>query len=85
MDEWIDLHAIWQIVVFGLIAGAGLPAIFAIGLKALALPGGGRPAMAADSEEVYGGNVAGLALACLCFAVVLAGIGFGVYFIVDGS
>ena len=38
---WIDGTALWQIVLLGLIAGAGLPALFAVGLRALALPGRG--------------------------------------------
>ena len=33
--SWINLTALWKIVVFGLIAGAGLPALFAGGLYAL--------------------------------------------------
>jgi hypothetical protein len=37
-DSWIDLNALWQIVVFCLLAGAGLPALFALGLPALAMP-----------------------------------------------
>ncbi len=41
MNYWIDLHALWQIVVVGLLAGAGLPALFAVGLGALSLPGRG--------------------------------------------
>ncbi len=33
--SWINLSALWKIVVFGLIAGAGLPALFAGGLYTL--------------------------------------------------
>src|SRR5438876_468171 len=28
--SWINLSAIWKILVFGLLAGAGLPALFAL-------------------------------------------------------
>ena len=35
MSSWINLSAIWKIVVFGLLAGAGLPALFAIGMTSL--------------------------------------------------
>ncbi len=35
--SWINLTALWKIIVFGLIAGAGLPALFAGGLYALSL------------------------------------------------
>ncbi len=85
MTDWIDLHALWKIVVVGLIAGAGLPALFAVGLRALAQPRAGQPAFATDSDEVVGGNPLGMAVAAVCFAAVLAGIGWGVYFIVAGS
>jgi hypothetical protein len=85
MNSWVDLHALWRIVVVGLIAGAGLPAVFAIGLRALAMPASGQPAIASDSDRVVGGNPLGLALGGICFAIVLAGIGWGVYFIVAGT
>ena len=50
--SWINLTALWKIVVFGLLAGAGLPALFAVGLRALALPGGPRAQTAgADSDS----------------------------------
>jgi len=79
MNTWINLSALWRIVVVGLLAGAGLPALFAVGIRALAY--GERP----DDERVYGGNPAGLAAAGLCFAVVLAAIGWGIYEIVNAS
>jgi hypothetical protein len=77
---WINGKALWQIVVYGLIAGAGLPALFAVGLRALALQGGRRTQPAgADSEQVVGGNVLGVVLAGLCFLIVLAAIGWSIY------
>jgi len=91
MNSWVDLHALWQIVVVGLIAGAGLPALFAVGLRALSLTGTGGSGSAgsldgsSDSERIVGGSVLGIAAAACCFAVVLAGIGWGIYYIVAGS
>jgi hypothetical protein len=88
VNSWINLTALWQIVVVGLLAGAGLPALFAVGLRALSMPGSGsRPVAAsgADSGQVYGGNPAGLAIAVFCFAVFLAAIGWGIYAIVSSS
>ena len=85
-NSWVDLHALWKIVVVGLICGAGLPALFAIGLRALSLPRQGQPAAAAGSDErIIGGNPVGLAAATVCFAVVLAAIGWGIYIIVAGT
>lgn len=42
MNSWINLTALWEIVVVGLVAGAGLPALFAIGMVALGRKGGTR-------------------------------------------
>jgi hypothetical protein len=81
--SWINLQALWKIVVFGLIAGAGLPALFAGGLYALAL--GPRTRMAGadgtstDSDALVGGNPLGMVLAAIAFLIVLAAIGWGVY------
>ena len=90
MNDWINLHALWQIVVVGLLAGAGLPALFAVGLRALSLPGGGGTATATtagagDDDRVVGGSTLGLAIAVLCFAVVLAAVGWGIYLIVAAT
>ena len=83
--SWINLTALWKIVVFGLIAGAGLPALFAGGLYALSL--GPQTARGlrrgadggADSDVLVGGSVLGMVLAAIAFLVVLAAIGWGVY------
>jgi hypothetical protein len=93
MNGWINLHALWQIVVLGLVCGAGLPALFAVGLVALNLGGnrvqtagaGGVGGTESDESRVYGGNPVGLAAACLCFAIVLGAIGYGIYLIVASS
>jgi hypothetical protein len=85
--SWINLSAIWKIVVFGLIAGAGLPAIFATGLYTLswgprtagAGVGGGTVAGDPDSDRVIGGSVLGIVIAVILFLIVLAAIGWGIY------
>jgi len=76
--SWINLTALWNIVVFGLLAGAGLPAIFALGLLALS-KGSRTQAAGADSDVVVGGNPAGIAAAAVCFVIVLAAIAWGIY------
>jgi hypothetical protein len=88
-SSWIDLNALWKIIVLGLICGAGLPAIFAIGLRLLSLPAGGAGAgagaglAAEDDEHIYFGNLGGAIAAGVCFAIVLAAIGLGIYWIVS--
>ncbi|HUC21831.1 MAG TPA: hypothetical protein VMA73_03935 [Streptosporangiaceae bacterium] len=80
MTGWISLRAIGEIIVVGLLAGAGLPALFALGLRALGTPGKGH--VKVSDEELVGGNPAGNAIAAVCFAVVLAAVGYGIYIIV---
>jgi hypothetical protein len=84
--SWINLTALWKIVVFGLIAGAGLPALFAGGLYALSLgpnrarvAGAGAGADGGDSDVLVGGSLTGIVIAALCFLIVLAAIGWSVY------
>jgi hypothetical protein len=83
---WINLSALWKIVVFGLIAGAGLPAIFAGGLYALSqgprtakVATAGGDGAAGDSDVLVGGSVIGMVLAAIAFLIVLAAIGWGIY------
>lgn len=66
MSDFIEWGALGKIVVLGLVLGAGLPALFAVGVRALAGPGsrngqGSRPR-------------AQLATAAAAFAVVLGAI-----------
>ena len=80
--SWINLTALWKIIVFGLIAGAGLPALFAGGLYTLSWgPKTARTAGAGgtDSDVVVGGSVVGMMLAAIAFLIVLAAIGWSVY------
>ena len=81
--SWINLSALWKIVVFGLIAGAGLPALFAAGLYSLSL-GPKRAKLAgadggADSDVLIGGSFIGMVLAAIAFLIILAAIGWGIY------
>lgn len=81
--SWVNLSALWKILVFGLLAGAGLPALFAAGLYSLSLgPRRAQVAAAdggADSDVLIGGSVVGLAIAAICVLIILAAIGWGVY------
>jgi hypothetical protein len=78
MNSWINLDALWKIVVFGLVAGAGLPALFAVGMFSLSR--GPKTANAGpDSDVVVGGSAAGLFGAAFCFLVVLAAVGWSIY------
>lgn len=76
--SWINLTAIGKIIVLGLVAGAGLPALFALGLVSLS-KGRRTQTAGADSDVIIGGNPAGIVVAAFCFLVVLAAIGWGIY------
>jgi hypothetical protein len=78
MSAWINFSALWKILVFGLLAGAGLPALFAIGMVALS-KGPRAQTVGGDTDAVVGGNPVGLVAAAFCFLVVLAAIGWGIY------
>jgi hypothetical protein len=82
ISNWINLSALWRILVIGLLAGAGLPAIFAFGIRALA---SGTAASGSDDDEAFNATPAGITAAAVCFAVVLAAIGYGIYLIVKSS
>jgi hypothetical protein len=82
MNSWINLDALWKIIVFGLLLGAGLPALFAVGLRALS---GTESAEGGSTAATAGGGLAGRAFAVLCFAAILAAIGWGIYQIVNQS
>jgi hypothetical protein len=77
--EW---QAVWKILVVGIILGAGLPALFATGIRSLAFGTGGEA-----EEHTAGGGLAaphpiGRAIAYLCFAVVLLIVVLGIVYIV---
>ena len=65
--SYVTWKAMWEILVIGLVAGAGLTAVFSVGLVALNL-----------SRSDGSRNMVGWALAGLCFLVVLAGIAYGI-------
>jgi hypothetical protein len=77
--SWINLQAIWKIVVFGLVLGAGLPSLFAVGLFSLSKGPRQVATDGGDSDVVVGGNPLGMLAAGLCFLIILAAIAWGIY------
>ena len=81
--SWINLDALWKIIVVGLLLGAGLPALFAVGLRALSPASSATVTTESGSGTAWAGaSLLGKVVAVLCFAIVLAAIGWGVYKIV---
>ena len=69
-------QAAWKVAVAGLLLGAGLPAVFAIGVRLSAAATG-------DRERITGAARAGYrTLGALCFAAVALAVGLGITVIV---
>ena len=77
MTAWINLTAVGKIVLFGLLVGAGLPALFAVGVR-LNAEGVGA---AAHGGTVAQKNPVLVALSWALFALVLAAVIVGVLFV----
>ncbi|WP_084128474.1 hypothetical protein [Demequina sp. NBRC 110055] len=77
MSDYIEWSALGQVLLYGILVGAGLPTIFAIGVRLLAGPG----AVGADGT-VSRGRVIG---AWACFAVVVLAILGAVAYIAAGG
>lgn len=79
-----SLTAVWQVAVGALILGAGLPALFALGLRSLygkerlLATAGGEPQLTRPSAL-------GKLGAAACFAVVIAAVAFGIVVLVFGK
>jgi hypothetical protein len=94
VSQWINFSALAKILIGGLICGAGLPALFAFGLRALRM---GAPSLVsaaagsagtngsvatADDDALVGGSRFGKVVAGICFLVVLGAIVWGIYWMV---
>ncbi|HEX8297727.1 MAG TPA: hypothetical protein VF594_01090 [Rubricoccaceae bacterium] len=78
------LAAIWQVLVVGLILGAGLPALFALGMRSLS---SGRLAgadghLSSDAPPV---SALGRAGAFVCFGIVVLTALYGIAIIVHSE
>jgi len=78
------LTAMWQVLAVSLLLGAGLPALFALGLRSLSA---GRTVTvgataATDSSRP---SPAGMAGAIVCFGISIAAVVFGIVVIIFGQ
>jgi hypothetical protein len=72
----------WKVLAAGLILGAGLPAIFALGIRSLAYGAGGEAEVHEAGTTGPKPHALGTAGGYLAFAVVLLGIALGITFVV---
>ena len=85
------LDALWQVLLVGILLGAGLPALFALGLRSLnagrvashatvGVGGSGQP-----GPDTSKPSPAGLAGAIVCFTILIAAVIFGIVVIIFGN
>lgn len=77
MSDFIEVRALVNVIVIGLIAGAGVPALFALGVRALAGPG--------SRDDVGRRPRTRVATAIVCFAVVVSAISYAILAIGQAS
>lgn len=80
------VHALWQVLAVGLLLGAGLPALFAIGVRSLEhnrvlAPAGAAGASADGTVASVGGKIG----AGICFGLCALAVLFGIVVIIFGK
>jgi hypothetical protein len=78
--------ALWQVLAVGLLLGAGIPALFSLGMRSLERGRVLAPAGATNAST--DGTVAGPAGkvgAVICFGVCILGVLFGIVVIIFGK
>lgn len=74
----LALSGSWKVLLTSLVLGAGLPLVFAAGIRSLAWGTGGS----AEVDTSARPHPVGRVLAAVCFAVVLAGVALGITIVV---
>lgn len=73
------LQDAWKVLLYSLLLGAGLPVLYAVGVRAAALGTPGPEGTGATDQRLHH---LGRVLAGICFAVVIAGVAVGLLYIV---
>jgi hypothetical protein len=73
----------WKVLLYSLVLGAGLPIVFALGVRSLAL-GSGTPGGSTDGDTAVrpAQHPLGTVLAAICFLVVIAGVVVGLTYVI---
>jgi len=78
MSTWFNYEASLKILVFGLVLGSGLPAVFALGVRAGAA---GAGVQGSDGTAVGQKNPALTALSYAVYALALVAVVIGVLYV----
>jgi len=76
------LEGAWKVLLASLILGAGLPTLFALGIRSLAYGAGGDAEVHASGATGPRPQPIGTVVGWLLFLIVLAGVVLGITFIV---
>jgi hypothetical protein len=76
------LDGAWRVLLAGLVLGAGLPVLVALGIRSLAWGAGGDAEVHDSGVTAPAPHPIGTVLGWLCFVVVLLGVVLGITFIV---
>jgi hypothetical protein len=76
------LEGAGQVLAVCLVLGAGLPALFALGVRALAYGTGGEAQVHASGVSAPTPHRVGTVLAYTCFTIVVLAVALGITFIV---
>ena len=73
----LAFEAAWKVLLVGVVLGAGLPTLFAAGVRSMAYGQGGSAEVSGAAPHPIGRLLAGL-----CFAIVLLAVVLGITYIV---
>jgi hypothetical protein len=76
---WQD---VWKVLLYSLVLGAGLPVVYALGIRSLALGSKGDGNAVAEVDANPARNPVGTVLAAICFLVVIAGVAVALTYVI---
>lgn len=76
------LDGAWRVLLASVLLGAGLPVLFALGIRSLAWGAGGDAEVHESGVTAPTPHPIGTVIGWLCFGVVLLGVVLGITFIV---
>jgi hypothetical protein len=79
------LEGAWRVLLAGLLFGAGLPALFALGVRSMAYSAGGDTEVHESGVTAPAPHPIGKVVAVVLFSIVVLAILLGITFIVAGG